>query len=303
MAIFSKSYDHFLGYALSGGGAKGFAHLGALKVLEEYGLKPDVIAGTSAGSLAGVFYADGFHPDEIVELFHKKEFREFVELALPTAGFFKSTGLHDFLKKNLRAKSFEELQIPFHVVTTDWEKASTVVFSNGDDLVDAVVASCSIPIVFHPQIIHDVPYVDGGLLKNFPVSVIRESCKYVIGVNVSLILPPPEKNNIRKMLERAFNLMSNSNTFIDKTYCDILIETKGIEKYSMFDLQNQSKIMEAGYHYAVEKMRDEKSWEIVRKCHRHYALTKKVRDQIQRIRKNLEVLHSEDEYISEGPTT
>ena len=78
MAIFGSGYDYFLGYALSGGGARGFAHLGTLKVLEQYGLKPDVIAGTSAGALAGVFYADGFQPDEIVELFRKREFREFV---------------------------------------------------------------------------------------------------------------------------------------------------------------------------------------------------------------------------------
>lgn len=283
MAIFGKSYDHFLGYALSGGGAKGFAHLGTLKVLEEWGLKPDVIAGTSAGALAGVFYADGYHPDEIVELFQKKEFREFVELTIPTTGFFKSTGLHKFLKKNLRAKSFEELQLPFYAVTTNWEKASTVAFSEGYDLVDAVVASCSVPIVFHPQIINDVPYVDGGLLKNFPVSVIRKKCKYVIGVNVSLILPPPEKSNIRRMLERTFNLMSNSNTLIDKAHCDILIETRGIEKYSMFDLQNQLKIMEAGYHYAALTMSKEDSWKVVRRCHRHYALTKKIHEQFLRI--------------------
>jgi NTE family protein len=75
MALFGKSYDHYLGYALSGGGAKGFAHLGALKVLDKCGLKPDVIAGTSAGSLAGVFYADGYHPEEIEELFRKREFK------------------------------------------------------------------------------------------------------------------------------------------------------------------------------------------------------------------------------------
>lgn len=295
MAIFSKSYDHFLGYALSGGGAKGFAHLGALKVLEKCGLKPDVIAGTSAGALAGVFYADGFHPDEIVDLFRKKEFLEFVEFTLPTAGFFKSTGLHNFLKKNLRAKRFEELQVPFYVVTTDWDRASTVTFSNGDNLVDAVVASCSVPIVFHPQMIHDVPYVDGGLLKNFPVSVIRKKCKYVIGVNVSLILPPPEKNNIRRMLERTFNLMSNSNTLIDKAYCDILIETKGIEKYSMFDLHNQQKIMDVGYHYAALTMCKDESWEVVRKCHRHYALTRKIRENLLRIRRKNELQSPENQ--------
>ena len=102
MGVFGKGYDHYLGYALSGGGAKGFAHLGALKVLEKCGLKPDVIVGTSAGALAGVFYADGYHPDEILELFRKREFKEFVEFTIPKAGFLKSTGLHAFLKKNCR---------------------------------------------------------------------------------------------------------------------------------------------------------------------------------------------------------
>ncbi|MEN6588037.1 MAG: patatin-like phospholipase family protein [Proteiniphilum sp.] len=284
MALFGNNYDYFLGYALSGGGAKGFAHLGALRVLEKCGLNPDIISGTSAGALAGVFYADGYHSDEIAELFRKREFREFVEFTIPKTGFLKSTGLHSFLKKNLRAKRFEELKIPFSAVATDWDRGTTVIFSNGDDLVDAVVASCSVPIVFNPQYIHGVQYVDGGLLKNFPVSVIRKQCKYVIGINVSLIIPPAEKNNIRTMLERTFNLMTNSNTLFDKTYCDILIEPRGIEKLSMFDLHNQKIIMEAGYHNAALKMSEKESWQIVKKCHRHYALTKKVRAQIHRFR-------------------
>lgn len=284
MAIFGKGYDYFLGYALSGGGAKGFAHLGALKVLEKCGLKPDVIAGTSAGALAGVFYADGYHPDEILELFRKREFREFVEFTIPKSGFLKSTGLHGFLKKNLRARRFEELQIPFCAVATDWNRARTVTFSNGDNLVDAVVASCSVPVVFYPQYIHGIPYVDGGLLKNFPVSVVRKRCKYVIGVNVSLMIPAADKYNIRTMAERTFNLMSNSNTLFDKTYCDILIETKGIERYPMFDLNNMDTIREAGYHYAAIKMSERDSWEIVKKCHKHYRRKARMLQQIRRLR-------------------
>ncbi len=286
MAVFGKGYDHFLGYALSGGGAKGFAHLGALKVLEKCGLKPDVIAGTSAGSLAGVFYADGYHPEEILELFREKEFREFAELAIPKTGLFKSTGLHGFLKKNLRAHRFEELQLPFYVVATDWNRAQTVVFSEGDDLVDAVVASCSVPVVFQPQYIHGVPYVDGGLIKNFPVSVIREQCRYVIGVNVAPIIPVAEKDTIRTMAERTFNLMSNANTLIDKSYCDILIETKGVERYAMFDLNNMDKITETGYYHAAIKMNEKESWTIVEKCHKHYQRQEKVRRHIQRLRES-----------------
>ena len=76
MAIFGKNYPYYLGYALGGGGARGFAHLGALKVLERYRVRPDAIAGTSAGALAGVFYADGYTPDEIGDLFQKNEMKD-----------------------------------------------------------------------------------------------------------------------------------------------------------------------------------------------------------------------------------
>lgn len=292
MALFSKSYDNFLGYALSGGGAKGFAHLGSLKVLEKCGLKPDVIAGTSAGSIVGVLYADGFHPEEIVELFKKREFKEFLEFSISKAGFLKSSRLHDFLKNNLRAKNFEELKTPLYVIATDWNKARTVVFSNGDNLIDAVVASCSVPVIFNPQYIQDNPYVDGGLLKNFPVSVIRKKCRYVIGVNVAAMIPPAEKNSIRNVIERTFNLMSNSNTIIDKSLCDILIEVKGIEKYKMFDLNNIDTISEIGYHQTVIKMSQKDSWKIVDKCHKHYK-------RIERFQQKLELLRNRMNYSSE----
>ncbi len=284
MSIFGKGYKYHLGYALSGGGAKGFAHLGALKVLENNNLKPDIIAGTSAGALAGVFYADGFAPDEIKELFEKKEFREFVTLSIPKRGFFKSTGLTNFLKKNLRSKSFEELPIPLKVVASDWEKASTVVFDKGKNLIEAVVASCSVPVVFHPQYIDERPFVDGGLLKNFPVSVIREECKFVLGINVSLIVPILEKSSIISTTERTFNIMSNSNTLEDRELCDILIEVSGLHKYSMFTLQNTDAIMEKGYTSATKVFKKEKTKKIVDRCLRYYQLEKIVKKQITKIK-------------------
>ncbi|MDD3789760.1 MAG: patatin-like phospholipase family protein [Petrimonas sp.] len=285
MSLLEPKYRYNLGYALSGGGAKGFAHLGALKVLEQHELKPDVIVGTSAGSLAGVFYADGFHPDEITELFRKKEFREFAEFTIPIAGFFKSSGLHTFLKNNLRAKTFEELQIPFISVATDWEKAKTVAFSEGKNLIDAVVASCTVPIVFHPVLIDDIAYVDGGLFKNFPVSVIRKDCKYVIGVNVSLMVPPAEKTNIKKIAERTFNLMSNSNTLPDRKLCDILIETAGLEKYTMFDLNNIEKISEIGRITADERMQENDAKRIVSRCLRYKELSEKITPYIKQVKR------------------
>ena len=282
MAVFGKSYDYFLGYALGGGGAKGFAHLGALKALQKRNLKPEIIAGTSAGALAGVFYADGFAPEEVSELFEKKEFREFVGITLPKSGFFKTNGLLSFLKNNLRSKSFEQLQIPFVAVATDWNRACTVTFSKGKYLAESVVASCSVPIVFSPQYIDDVPYVDGGLMKNFPVSVIRKQCKYVIGVNVVPMVSASDKLNMRNMAERTFKMMSNSNTLLDRSLCDILIEAKGTEKYTMFDLNNIDLISEIGYLCASVKINDIKYHHLIKRCLRHEELKEIIRQKLNR---------------------
>ncbi len=165
-----------------------------MQVLEKCGLKPDVISGTSAGALAGVFMPMAFIPKRYPNFLKRKSSGSLSNSLYPRLVFFKSTGLHNFLKKNLRAKRFEELQMPFYVVATDWDRACTVTFSNGDNLIDAVVASCSIPVIFHPQIINDVSYVDGGLLKKISLSLSSEKkCKYVIGVNVSLMIPPAGK--------------------------------------------------------------------------------------------------------------
>lgn len=282
MAIFRSTYEHYLGYALGGGGAKGFAHLGALKALEKSKLKPEIIAGTSAGALAGVFYADGFAPEQIAELFEKRELREFAGITLPKSGFFKTNGLLSFLKNNLRAKSFEELQIPFIAVATDWNRARTVTFSKGKYLAESVIASCSVPIVFSPQYINDVPYVDGGLLKNFPVSVIRKQCKYVIGVNVVPMVLPSDKLNMKNMAERTFKMMANSNTLLDRSLCDMLIEAKGTEKYAMFDLGNIDLISEIGYLCASAKINDPRYHHLIKRCLRHEELKQIVRQKLNR---------------------
>ncbi|MDD2474921.1 MAG: patatin-like phospholipase family protein [Dysgonamonadaceae bacterium] len=259
MIFFNFLDKHNIGYALGGGGARGFAHLGALKALEERNLEPDIIAGTSAGALAGVLYADGFAPDEICDMFKDTKFKQFVELTFPTSGIFRPTGLHNFLKKNLRAKTFGQLQLPFIAVATDWEKASTVNFSKGNKLIESVVASCCVPLIFSPIEIDGQHYVDGGIFKNLPASTIRDKCNIIFGVNVSTIMPSEEKNNLKYIAERTFNMMSISNTLPDKKLCDVLIEVEGIEKYWMFDLSHIDSIFEAGYNSTVEKLKERKA--------------------------------------------
>lgn len=256
---FKRFNKYNVGYALGGGGAKGFAHLGALKALEERNLKPDIIAGTSAGALAGVLYADGFTPEEIHEMFKDKTFKQFVEFSFPTSGFFRPTGLHDFLKKNLRSKTFEELQVPFIAVATNWEKGTTVNFSQGDKLIESVVASCCVPLVFSPVIIDGISYVDGGIFKNLPASTIREQCHVLFGINVNVMMPSEDKHNLKYVAERTFNLMSISNSLADRKLCDVLIDTEGVEKYWMFDLSNIDIIYKTGYSTTIEKLKERKA--------------------------------------------
>lgn len=235
-----------IGLALSGGGAKGFAHLGVFKALNEKGIYPEVISGTSAGAFAAVFYADGYEPDEIKTFFQHKAFREFVEFTIPQGGLFKSSGLVSFLKKHLRARKFEDLKIPLRAVATDIERGEMKVFSSGS-LVPAIVASCSVPIIFTPVEIDNGYYVDGGLFKNFPVSVIREDCEKIIGVNVSPITALKYKKSLKYIAERSFHYMSGSNTLLDRNLCDCLIESPDLSGYSMFDLDHVDEIFEAGY--------------------------------------------------------
>ena len=121
----SNHKTYRLGLALSGGGAKGFAHLGVFKLLEECGLKPDIIVGTSVGALMGTLFADGYSADELKELFTGREFSEFAQLQLPKSGLFDSKRFRYFLKRHLRAKTFEELKIPMIVVATLSPRASS----------------------------------------------------------------------------------------------------------------------------------------------------------------------------------
>ncbi|CAK7057350.1 patatin-like phospholipase family protein [Parabacteroides sp. APC149_11_2_Y6] len=239
-----KTYK--LGLALSGGGAKGFAHIGVFKLLEECRLSPDIIVGTSAGSLMGALFADGYTADEIKELFTGREFSEFAQLQIPKSGLFDSKRFRYFLKRHLRTKNIEDLKIPLVVMATDLDNGESHEFRSGP-IVDAVTASCSIPIIFSPVVINGVHYVDGGLFHNFPVSIIREECERVIGVNVSPLVPQKYKQTIFHIAERSYHYMFRANTLEDREMCDVLIEAEEFGDFKTFDLENVEKIVNVGY--------------------------------------------------------
>ena len=122
-------------------------------MMEECGLKPDIIAGTSVGSLMGTLFADGYSAAEIQELFTGREFSEFAQLQIPKAGLFDSKRFRYFLRRHLRTKNIEDLQIPMVIVATDLDNGESHEFRSGP-IVEAVTASCSIPIIFSPVVIN-----------------------------------------------------------------------------------------------------------------------------------------------------
>lgn len=247
-----KTKRHKLGLCLSGGGAKGFAHLGVLQLLKEKGIVPDIISGTSAGALAGAFYADGYEPYEIADFFKTKKFQEFAQLSLSKVGFFNTAPFVNFLKENLRAKRFEDLAIPLHVIATNVERGIVKEFVKGEDLASAIVASCAIPIIFEPIQINNNHYVDGGVFKNFPVTNIRNECEIIIGVNVSPMRLSDYKHSMKYMIERTIHYVLSARTLMDCHACDFLIEASGLSRFSLFDLEHVDEIMEEGYLIANE---------------------------------------------------
>lgn len=246
-----NSNPYRLGLALSGGGARGFAHVGVLRAFEERGIVPDIIAGTSAGSIVAALYSDGYTPKQIINLFSELNLRELVDVTIPRSSLLKFDKFVHFLDSKLHAKRIEELHIPTLITATDFDHGESVVFDKGE-LPIRIVASCAIPIVFAPVEIDGVHYVDGGVLRNLPASHLRDICDVVVGVNVSPMHQEQYEHNLLSIADRAYNFLACGNVFSDIAKCDILIECENISDYRVFDLNEQIEIETLGYQKALE---------------------------------------------------
>lgn len=240
-----------IGFALSGGFIKGFAHLGVMQALLEHDIKPAIISGVSAGALAGVFYADGNEPHQVLQFFAGHKFQDLTRLVIPKKGLFDLCEFIDFLHSNLKAKKLEELQIPLIITATDLDHGRMVHFHRGA-IAERVAASCCMPVMFAPVNIDGINYVDGGLMMNLPVSTLRRVCNKVVAVNVSPIMAEDYKMNIVSIAMRSFHFMFRANTFPERAKCDLLIEPYNLYGYSNTELEKAEEIFERGYNTANE---------------------------------------------------
>jgi NTE family protein len=237
-----------LGLVLSGGGARGVAHIGVLKALDEMSVQFSMISGTSAGAIVGALYAHGYKPDEIFALIKTLSIFKSVRPAWTWAGLLRMDGLRDLLLKNLPGNSFEKLKLPLTVAATEIRKGRIEYFDQGE-LVPAILSSCSIPAVFNPMNFNGGLYVDGGLFDNLPVRPIRDKVDKIVGSHCNHISPDFDPNSLRTVIERSLLMAINANTLVSKGLCDVFIEPTHLSKYGSFDIGKAQEIFDIAYKF------------------------------------------------------
>lgn len=242
-----------LGICLSGGGARGIAHIGVLKALEEHNIFPQFVSGASAGSIIGTLYASGKSIDEILDIVYNANIFKifsFSSIGL-TRGFAKLTYLREILQEELQSHDFEALPSKLFVCVSNINKGKWAIIKSGN-IIDAVVASSSIPLVFEPVKIRGEFYVDGGLLNNFPIEPLLVECDMIIGVNVMPNAVKRDISGLRSIAERCVDLVVWNNTETRASQCDVLIDVDGVEEFGFFDFQKAEQIIELGYQETLK---------------------------------------------------
>jgi NTE family protein len=249
--MFDPAKKYKTGLVLSGGGARGFAHIGALKAMNEHGIFPDVISAVSAGSIVGSMYADGHSPDEIFEQFSEWDIYKILRFYRPGLGVLKAIGIRKTLSKHLSKNNLEELNIPLIISATNFAKATTEYFTEGS-IIDAVMASSAVPLVLKPYIINGNMYVDGGLMNNLPIQPIEHNCDYIIGINVNPVKETSQFNSFRNYADRVLHLAIHANVSANIGKFNLYIEPEKLSDFGLFKLSSAKEIFEAGYRYTYE---------------------------------------------------
>jgi NTE family protein len=240
-----------IGLALSGGGARGIAHLGALKALMEHDLQPKIISGVSSGAIIGALYSSGLHPDEIMSTLLKTRIFRYIRPAWSKVGFLNIQKLHAIYKLYLPVKTFEELRSPLVISAADIREGKTVYFTEGD-LAKAIIASTCIPVLFAPIEMEGKLLVDGGIINNLPVEPLISRCDLIIGVHCNPTHRKYKVGNIKSMLERTFHLSISNNVKERSKYCDMFIEPPQLINYALFEISKAKEIYKVGYDHAIK---------------------------------------------------
>ena len=238
-----------LGIVLSGGAARGFAHIGVLRAFEENGIEIDCISGSSSGALIGLFYASGKTPNEMLEI--AKSIKKNKLKAVKPFHFGKA-GLdyvEQLVLKHVEQRRFEELRKPLFVCATNFQNGGYRIFSSGE-ILPALRASTAIPIKYGEQIIDGVMYIDGGMVNNLPVEPLRECCRTVMGVSINPLTYKSGKMKIRHKIMRLTEFLLNENEARRISLCDYHLEVAGLGDIGFEDYDRACEIHDLGYRSA-----------------------------------------------------
>lgn len=244
-----------IGLALGGGAARGFAHVGVIQVLEEAGIRPALVAGTSAGSLVAAIYASGKTGRQLQQVAETMEEATIADWTLPlfNRGVLRGDALAKYVNTQVGARLIEDLPMPLGVVATDLQSGLSMLFQRGDTGT-AVRASSSVPAVFQPVRISGRDYVDGGLVSPVPVRAARQmGAELVIAVDIS---SAPENNQAGGTLDvllQTFSIMSKSINYFELKEADVVVRP-ALAGIASADFGARKRSIEAGRQAMLQLM-------------------------------------------------
>ena len=246
-----------VGLALGGGAARGFAHIGVIKALEAQGIVPDLVVGTSAGSLVGALYAAGNNGQTLQKMAIDMDEGAISDWSVPffsgPTGMLKGEGLQNYVNRAVQGQPIEKLKIPFGAVATDLKSGQPILFRRGNTGA-AVRASSSVPGVFKPVRIGAVDYVDGGLVSPVPASFARKmGADFVIAVNISAQPEAQPASGAFEILLQTFAIMGQSLNQYELKQADIVIRPE-LATMKGSDFQNRGGAIAAGERAALAAM-------------------------------------------------
>jgi len=249
----TKPYTNFA-LSLSGGGARGIFHAGFLQALDEADLKPEAIAGASMGAIVGAFYAAGVSPREMLKAIKTPDLMHFRSWI----GLKGGIGSMDVMREQLFSitgfDNFDQLSIPLTVSVTNINTGKNELITSGN-LIDAVVASASIPVVFMPIKIGDFYYLDGGLTLNMPINCLKKEGRMIIGLDCNYLEEDDiEYESLMPVIERSLHIMVRNTTRDQLNACKLYVSSKKMMNYHTFDFEKANEIFEIGYAVGLQKI-------------------------------------------------
>lgn len=238
---------------LSGGGTRGYAHIGVVKALLEKGFTINAISGASSGAIIGAFLCDGFSPDEIADLLLRYE----PELGLNYTGFWKNLlsfePYEKVLRDHIKSSSFESLQKPLYVNVTDLDTGEMNLINSGN-LVETLVASAAIPALLPARYLNGKPYADGGLSNNLPVKPFIGAPQKIIGVHVNPIGTFDNSASVVKQIDRSLHMLMRTNISDSIAHCHVFIEPPALGAHHLFESGKTLELIDIGYNYVMREL-------------------------------------------------